>query len=68
MGNISSMVSGTSLVELEVVVGGGVGVGVGVALLGKESNESRIGEEEGIIGGRGGVVTTTWFSFVVCVG
>lgn len=36
------------------------GSGGGVALLGSESKESSIGEEEGIIGGRGGVDITTW--------
>jgi hypothetical protein len=40
-----------------------------VVLLGKESKESRIGEEEGIIGGRGGVDITTFSILPLgCVG
>lgn len=57
IGNISSLVSGVGAVKLGGVTAAGSG---GVALLGSESKESRIGEEEGIIGGRGGVDTTTW--------
>lgn len=67
IGNISSFVSEIAVVtKLDCVTASGGGV---VVLLGKESKESRIGEEEGIIGGRGGVDITTFSILPLgCVG